>query len=156
MWLEAIVTHEDLQHVLREFLPVTIALDPEDASRTLWLGEAREVSLTEGEGVRVSAPATLTWTVAGIATRISLASLTVRLRPRFRDKLHGQSLAFELALEEADIVGLPALIDHTIMNAVNAALARKDLEWNFTHALSQRVPLAGLFDQVTALSVRVS
>lgn len=155
MWLEAIITREDFHEALKQFLPVTIPLDKEDKQRALWLGEATEVSIVEKRGVRVTCPASITWTIAGVAAKVSLATLSVLIEPRFRDKNQGQSIVFELSLEEADIVGLPALIDTTIMKAVNAALASKDLEWHFTRALTQVVPLKDLFEPIDALTVDV-
>ncbi len=156
MWLEAILTREDFHGALQQFLPVTIPLDAEDKERVLWLGEATNVTIVEGRGVRVTCPASITWTVAGVAATVSLTTLSVLIEPRFREKSQGQSIVFALSLEEANIVGLPALIDATVMKAVNAALERKDLEWNFTRTLTRAVPMKALFEPIEALTVEAT
>lgn len=156
MWLEVVLSRDDFVNVLAEFLPVTLPLDDEDKQRSLWLGPATNVAIVEGLGVRVACPAKLAWTIAGVATHISLVTLQVLVRPEIRERKNGQALAFVLELEEADIAGLPALIDGTIMRAVNVALARKEFAWHFTRALSRRVPLRDLFEPIDELIVKVA
>lgn len=156
MWLEAVLSQDDFVRVLGEFLPVSLPLDDDDKVRSLWLGPATSVDIVEGVGVRVACPAKLSWTLAGVATHISLATLQVMVRPEIRERKNGQALAFVLELEEADIEGIPALIDNTIMKAVNLALSRKELAWHFTRTLSRRVGLGDLFDPIDELIVKVA
>lgn len=156
MWLEAVLSQDDFVNVLGELLPVSLSLDDEDKGRTLWLGPATDVTIVEGVGVRVACPAKLTWTLAGVATHISLHTLQVMVRPEIRERKNGQALAFVLELLEADIAGIPSLIDNTIMKAVNVALARKEIAWHFTRTLSRRVNLENLFDPIDELIIKVA
>lgn len=156
MWLEAVLTRDDFVNMLDEFLPVSLSLDEEERTRTLWLGPATDIALVEGVGLRVACPAKLVWTVLGIATPITLDTLQVVVRPEIRERKSGQALAFVMQLEEADIAGVPSLIDHTIMHAVNAALAEREIAWHFTRSLSRRVDLGDRFDPIDALSIDVS
>jgi hypothetical protein len=156
MWLEAVLTRDDFVSMLAEFLPVSLSLDEEDKVRTLWLGPATDITIVEGVGLRVACPAKLTWSLMGIATHISLETLEVMVRPEIHERKNGQALAFVMQLEEADISGVPALIDHTIMRAVNTALAQKELAWHFTRSLSRRVDLGDRFDPIDALSIDVA
>lgn len=156
MWLEAIVTKEDLTQVLAEFLPVKIHLDNDDETeRWLWLGKATEVFFLPEEGLRVTCAAELCWSIAGMNPIVKFDTLGILLHPEIVEKHKGHALEFRMALEEADIRGLPALIDSTIVKGVNAALWAKPLTWNFTETLTRTVKLPKVFDEVEALTIEV-
>lgn len=156
MWLEAIVTKEDLTQVLAEFLPVKIHLDNDDKTeRWLWVGKATEIFFLPEEGLRVTCPAELCWSIVGMSPIVKFDTLGILLRPEIVEKNKGHALEFRFALEEADIRGLPALIDSTIVKAVNAALWAKPLTWNFTETLTRTVKLPEMFDEVEALKIEV-
>jgi hypothetical protein len=156
MWIEAIVTQEDLRAVLDQLLPMKIHLDKDESKeRWLHLDRATDIELLADKGLRVACPAEIMWSVSVVNIPIKLHTLRVVLKPEIVRKHHGDVLSFHIQLEEADIAGLPALVDHTIMHAVNEALAGKDLAWDFTKTLSRTVPFPGVLDPIDGLAIRV-
>jgi hypothetical protein len=157
VWLEAIITREDLAQFMGELLPVKLHLDNDDKTdRWLYLDRATEVTLVPDIGLRVTCPAELQWSISVVNPVIKLDRLGVLLRPEIVEKNKGHVLEFLLEVEEADFRGVPALIDHTIMKAVNAALAAKPLVWNFTQTLTHTVHLPSFLDPVEALDIGVT
>jgi hypothetical protein len=157
VWLEAIITREDLVQVLGEFLPVKIHLDDDEKTdRWLYLGKATDITLVEDMGLRVTCPAELKWSIAGVNPTIQLDELRVLISPEIIERNKGNVLAFNVELEEADIRGLPSIIDHTIMKAVNSALANKKPEWNFTKTLTNTVGLPSNLEPIEGLHIGVA
>ncbi|WP_437979890.1 hypothetical protein [Sorangium sp. So ce117] len=157
MWLEAIITREDLAQILGEFLPVKIHLDDDETTdRWLYLGKATEIALTDDLGLRVTCPAELQWSIAGVNPTIRLDELKVLICPEIIERNKGSVLAFNVELEEADIRGIPSILDHTVMKAVNAALANKRPEWNFTKTLTHTVGLPSNLDPIEGLHIGVA
>lgn len=165
MWLEAIISQEDLVQVMGEFLPVKIFLDQsevgegerkkDEPERSLLLHTASQVTLVPDEGVRVTCPAELTWSIAGVSPTMKIDALQVMIRPRVVEKNKGHVLEFGMEVEEADFHVLPGFIDDTIAKAVNAALATKKPDWNFTKTLTRTVGLGKMFDPVESLKIEV-
>ncbi|MGK4003531.1 hypothetical protein WMF31_12955 [Sorangium sp. So ce1036] len=157
MWLEAIITREDLAQVLGELLPVKIHLDDDEKTdRWLYLDRATAITLVEDMGLRVSCPAELKWSIAGVTPTIKLDELTVLISPEIIEKNKGSVLGFNLELEAADIRGIPAIIDNTVVKAVNSALASKKLEWNFTKTLTHTVGLPSHLEPIEGLHIGVA
>ena len=165
MWLEAIISHADLVEVLGEFLPVKIYLNQDDdengerkkdePDRSLLLHRATDVRLVPDEGIRVTCPAELTWSIVGMSPTVQIDELSVLIRPEVVEKNKGNVLEFGLQVKEADFHSLPGFIDETIVKAVNGALAAKKPSWNFTETLTRTVGLGTLFEQVEALKIEV-
>lgn len=181
MWLEAIITQEDLVKVLKEFLPVKILLDPtqidvekdekdekvekkiekevekrkNDPDRSLKLFPATAVTLVPDEGIQITCPAEITWSIAGMSPTVKIDELSVMLLPRVVERNKGSVLEFGLEVREADFHSLPGFVDETIVKAINGALATKKPGWNFTETLTRTIPLANLFDPVEALKIEV-
>lgn len=165
MWLEAIISQEDLVQVMGEFLPVKIFLDQsevgegekkkDEPERSLLLHTASQVTLVPDEGVRVTCPAELTWSIAGMSPTMKIDALQVMIRPRVVEKNKGHVLEFGMEVEEADFHVLPGFLDDTIAKAVNAALATKKPDWNFTETLTRTVGLGKMFDPVESLKIDV-
>jgi hypothetical protein len=154
MWIEAIITKEDFTNVLGQLLPVKIHLDDDDSTdRWLYLDRPTEIELVPEKGLRVACPAEIMWSVSVVNVPIKLHTLQVLLRPEIVTKQRGDILVFDITLEEADIKGLPALVDHTVMKAVNEALARKELAWDFTKTLTNTVDMPKLLDPIDSLTI---
>ncbi len=112
MWLEAIITQEDLVQVLGEFLPVKIYLNQDDdekgerkkdePDRSLKLGKATSVKLVPEIGVLVTCPAELTWQIVGVSPTVQIDELKVLIRPEVVEKNKGEVLEFGLQVKEAD------------------------------------------------------
>ncbi len=156
MWIEAIVTKEDFVEVLKQILPVKIHFDDDDKTdRWLHLDCPTDVELVPEKGLRIACPAEIMWSISVVEIPIKLHTLQVLLRPEIVKKQRGDVLVFNLELEEADVAGLPSMIDHTIMKAVNAALARKELAWDFTKTLTNTVNMPKLLDPIDSLTIDV-
>jgi len=157
MWIEAIITKEDLVEALRQLLPVKIHFDDDPKTdRWLYLDRPTDIELVPEQGVRVACPAEIMWSVSVVDIPIKLHTLQVLLRPEIITKQRGDILNFNLHLEEADIKGLPSVIDHTIMKAVNEALERKELAWDFTKTLNNTVKMPKLLDPIDSLTIKVN
>jgi hypothetical protein len=157
MWLEAIVTRDDLAELLEEVHPLKIHLEPnEDQERWIELGRPQDVSLVRDVGLRVTCPARLQWTVIGTHPTIMIDSLTMLLRPTVVQKSRGHVLDLHVQIDEADVRGLPSFLDATIVKAVNVALAAKSLSWNFTETLTHKVGLPASLDPLDSLQIQVT
>ncbi len=156
MWLEAIITHEDLVQVVREALPVKIHLDhAQPATRWLMLHAATSVALVADQGLRITCPAELRWSIAGMHPNVKFDALSVLLRPRIVAAGGRHVLDFSLEIEEAAVHGLPAFIDATIVSAVNSALSARKLTWDFTETLTRTVKLPEILEPLEALKIGV-
>lgn len=154
MWIEAIVTEEDLRQVLATLLPVKIHLDTDPGTdRWLQLQVPESIALVEGKGVCLSCPAELRWSIVGIDVPVKIHQLTVFLTPKIVEKNRGEVLAFGIELEEADVAGIPGLVDTAIMKAVNGALAAKDLEWDFRETLLRKFEMPEMLDPIATLDL---
>lgn len=157
MWIEAIVTKEDFAELLKQILPVKIHFDEDPKTdRWLYLDSATDIELVPEEGLRVACPAEIMWSVSVVDIPIKLHTLQVLVRPEIVKKSRGDILVFNLHLEEADIKGLPSVIDHTIMKAVNEALSKKELAWDFTKTLTNTVKMPKVLDPIDSLSIKVN
>jgi hypothetical protein len=157
MWIEAIITKEDFTEVLKELLPVKIHFDDDPKTdRWLYLDCPTDIELVPEEGLRIACPAEIMWSVSVVDIPIKLHTLQVLVRPEIVKKSRGDILVFNLHLEEADIKGLPSVIDHTIMKAVNEALARKELAWDFTKTLNNTIKMPKLLDPIDSLTINVN
>jgi hypothetical protein len=157
MWIEAIITKDDFANVVAEITPLRIHFDDDDkTNRWLYLGKPTSVDLVAEKGIRISCPAEIMWSMLGITVPIRLHSMQVLLRPEIVAKPTGHVLAFNLELEEADFKGIPGLVDHGIMKAVNTSLAAQDLAWDFTKTLTNSVKMPKLLDPIETLEIKVN
>jgi hypothetical protein len=161
MWLEAIITQEDLVQVVQELLPVKIHLnheeegEPTPPERWLLLHPATKVVLVPDQGLRVTCPAELRWSIAGMSPTLKLDELGVLIRPRVVDESTSHVLEFQFEVGEADLHGFPQFIDATIVKAINRALAAKKLRWDFARTLTRTVALPSVLDPVETLKIEV-
>lgn len=154
MWVEAIVSLEDVQALAAELLPVRVQLGAADADHYLYLSAAREVALVEGRGLRVVCDAQIRWPVLGMDIPISVDSLTVILEPTIPDE--SDQLFIGVQLEHADVAWVPSLLDKTIVSAINEALKQKNAElaWSFAPTLSREFALPEMLQPVRALGLQ--
>jgi len=156
MFLEAVATKEDLVQALGQILPVRIDLGGENPkSRVLALHAARSVELVADRGLRVVCAAELTWDIVGMSPTVKLDELAILLKPRVVGHNGGPAIDFNIELEEADIHGLPGIIDATIMKAANAALETKKISWHVAETLSRTVAIGKTLEEVRELKIAV-
>jgi hypothetical protein len=138
MWLQAILTADDLLHVLRELTPTRIQLDEEDPARVLHLDSPGEVAFRDGEGALVTTSATLQWDVVGITLPVQLRSVEILLIPSIEVDARGTDvLALQARLESLDVSALPGFVEDKLRARINQALEspRAFLRWGFTRTL---------------------
>lgn len=153
MWIEALVTSDDLERLLARALPLTVQLGD---GHSLDLYELASVKLVTGEGMRAACKARVHWPVIGVELPIVLHSLDILLRP-FIDET-GERLVFGIQLEHADVAGIPTLIDNQITSAINTKLAEHhlDLGWDFSGTLTHLFSLPKMIEPLDALALRVA
>jgi len=138
MWLQALLTPADLEHVLAQVTPVRIALDEDDPDGSyLWIDRPSQVELRSGEGLRIATSARVQWEVVGIKVPLTLRAVTLRLIPSIAQRDGKDVLAFCAQVEEADLSSVPGFIETPLIARVNEALAAEhaQLAWAFTDTL---------------------
>lgn len=138
MWLQAIITADDLMHAFAELTPTRIQLDDEDPARAFELDPPSEVRFREGEGAVVHTSARLSWDVIGIKVPITLRSVQVLLMPSIEQDADGNDLlALQARIEDLDLTALPGFLDAKLKDRINAALERPSsfVRWRFIRTL---------------------
>src|SRR5437773_2423228 len=79
MWIEALLTREDLDRIFSELLPLTIDLGTDGDH--LEFSDPGEVVLVPDQGVRLSCRAHLRWTMLGIPVPITIKAVAALLKP---------------------------------------------------------------------------
>jgi hypothetical protein len=138
MWLQAVLTADDLLHVLHELTPTRIELDDDDPARVLHLDPPGEVKFRDGEGALITTSATLQWDVVGIKLPVVLRSVDVLLIPSIEVDPRGvDQLALQARVERLDLTALPGFVEDKLRARVNQALEspRAFVRWGFTRTL---------------------
>lgn len=154
MWLEAILSLDDLRHALGQLTPVTISLGSEGAG--LYVGAPSNVSLVAGEGLQITCAAELTWPVLGIAVPVVVSEVSFMLTPRIeRVDDDVELLAFVPHVAHADFAMLPGMLDRRLTELVNKELDRRklDLAWNFGKTLTLAFGLPASLSPLRTMSL---
>lgn len=153
MPLQAVLEKESIVAALHELLPLAIRFD---RARRLTLGVPQAIEMVDGVGVRLACTASVRWSIAGIALSIDLHRLQVILRPRVcRDESGALGLAFDLRVEDADLSGVPAFVDRSLVDIVNAELRARPtlLTWHLGRSLSHRFEIPPVLDPIDAIDL---
>jgi hypothetical protein len=155
MWLEAILSNEDLTALVGQLAPLTIPLADQGH---LEVTDPHDITLVAGVGLRLICKAKLRWPVLGIDVPITLKSVTVVLRPEIAKDESGESLVFKLEIEHADFAGIPTMLDTRITEKVNKELAAKHVElaWDFKKSLSHVFKLPESLQPIDAIALDVA
>jgi hypothetical protein len=138
MWLQAVLTADDLLHVLHELTPTRIELDDDDPARVLHLDPPGEVKFRDGEGALITTSATLQWDVVGIKVPVVLRAVEVLLIPSIEVDARGvDQLALQARVERLDLTALPGFVEDKLRARINQALEspRAFVRWGFTRTL---------------------
>jgi len=138
MWLQAVLTADDLLHALHELTPTRIQLDDDDPARVLHLEPPAEVRFRDGEGALISTSATLQWDVVGIKVPVVLRSVEVLLIPSIEVDANGADLlALQARVERLDLSALPGFMEDKLRVRINQALESPSafVRWGFTRTL---------------------
>lgn len=158
MWIEAIMSRDDLASIIGRLTPLTIQLgEPDSEGESVHLTEVAGVSLVGGEGLRVTCRAWMEWPALGINGRISIDPLTLMLNPSISRTSTGDALIFTPEVERADVVRLPAAVDE-VTERINHALSERHLalSWKFGQALNEAFRAPSLIPPFDSLSACVS
>jgi hypothetical protein len=155
MWLEAILTREDLRHVLKQFAPMDLRLGE---SGKLLLDAPSDVSLIRDKGLAVVCEATLHWPLLGVDIPVHIHALVLLVRPSVERRASGDVLVFTLEIDGANVPLLPKVIDDKITAMVNEELVKKHVElaWNFGKTLSHVFSLPAALESTSTLGLKVS
>jgi len=163
MWLEAILSREDLAEVVEQLVPLKIRLDSTgktgdddgEDDRYLVLHDPSEVTLVADVGLRLVCKASVRWPVLRIRVPVSVNALTVILRPHVEKQDGHDALVFRIEIAHADLAGLPDMVDAHITEKINEALAEKSIAWDFTKTLSHSFPLPPALHGLAAFELTV-
>jgi hypothetical protein len=151
MWLEAVLTRDDLSSIVDQFAPLEIRLG--ENGRLLLAGPTK-VDLVEGAGISVECDATLNWSVLGIDVPVTMRGLKVLVRPVVETPVEGEVLAFTLQIDHAGVSSL-SILDDRAAALVNEELERKNvgLRWNFPKTLTHSFSLPDALLSAEAISL---
>jgi len=138
MWLQSIITADDLMHALAELTPTRIQLDDADQDRAFELDPPSEVHFRAGEGAVIRTSARLRWDVIGIKLPIILRSVQVLLIPSIECDADGNDLlVLQARVEDVDLTALPGFLDEKLKDRINQALERPSafVRWRFIRTL---------------------
>jgi hypothetical protein len=138
MWLQAIITADDLMHALAELTPTRIRLDDDDPDRAFELDPPSEVRFRANEGALIRTSARLRWDVVGIKVPVALRTVDALLVPSIeRDADGNDLLVLQARIEDLDLSALPGFLDGKLKDRINAALERPSsfLRWRFIRTL---------------------
>jgi hypothetical protein len=159
MWVEAILSTDDVTAVITDLCPLTIHLgqDPAD-EQYIRLSNPKDVSIVEDRGLRFTCNAEIRWPVLGIDVPIGVESITMTLSPAVAPDLGEHVLAFRPELENIDLSWIPEMFDQRILDKINHELEKKhvELSWHFAETLSHRFGLPSFLLPIAALDVEVA
>jgi hypothetical protein len=155
MWLEAILSGDDLREVAERFAPLKIVLG---VSGSLLLVSPRDVSLIPDKGIALTCDATVHWPVLGLDVPVSLHGLLVNVLPAVEERRAGSTLVFRLQIDHTGVAILPSFFDHTVTARINQELEKKQVElaWNFTDTLTHTFRLPASIASSEAIELRAT
>jgi hypothetical protein len=154
MWIEVILSNDDARALVERLLPVTIELGRGE----IWVHDPLDVTLVPDVGMRVVCKARVRWTIAGFGVPIVMHTVAATLEPKIVSRDHGMALVFALAIEHADVAGIPTLVDNEITRAINRELEAKriELSWAYESTLDHRFALPAVLRELGAIDVEVA
>ena len=156
---ETVITLEELRGWLTDLTPLRIHIDgPDDPERWLELDEPTDVHLEPGLGAVVRTSGRFRFEWKSLPVKGEIREVTVRLRPTIIEgDPSGKALAFQLDIEDGDLVHVPDKIDAGLVSGVNDAITARStgLVWDFTGALDKRFDMGPNLQQLDALGTRV-
>jgi hypothetical protein len=159
MWVEAILSKDNVISLVGQFLPMSIHLgeNPDDG-HYLELFEPREVSLVEELGLRMTCGARIRWPVIGIDLPVTVESVNLLLCPSIPSPPGRDELDFSLKVEGIDFAWAPAIVDDRIADKINLELAKKHalLSWRFGETLSHVFKMPPFLPPLNAVAVKVA
>lgn len=156
MWIQAILSGDDLRDLLMQLSPLTIEIGGPE--QYIAFHDVEGVALVPDRGLRLTCKANVRWPVFGLTLPANVHALTALLSPIIEKRAEGDVLTFGITLEKADFVGVPTMVDEKITERINAEIAKHGIQgrWNFTETLTRTVPLPGKLRPLEALRLAVA
>jgi len=153
MWVEAVLLTEDLDRLVAQLAPMTVAV----GTSHLLLSDPAPCVLVPDVGLRIVCKAKVDWPVLGIDVPVTARSLTVLLRPSIARREQGEVLVITLEVEGADLAGIPGLFEQRITDLVNRELVKKEVElsWAFAKTLTHSFRLPEALAPLASLDLTV-
>jgi hypothetical protein len=153
MWVEAVLLSEDLDRLLAQLAPMTVAV----GTSHLVLSDPAPCGLVPDVGLRIVCKAKVHWPVLGIDVPVTARSLTVLLRPAIARRGEREVLVVTLEVESAELAGVAGLFEQRITDLVNEELVKKEVEltWGFAEALTHSFRLPGELAPLDSLDLTV-
>src|ERR1700704_5101582 len=99
MWVEAVLSKEDLASLIAQIVPLTIRLNPDGGTdQYIELATATNLALVADQGLRMTTQARIHWPLLGIAVPIKIDPLDVMIRPTITSTPGGDALSFTLEI----------------------------------------------------------
>jgi hypothetical protein len=142
MWLQALFTADDLFRALDRVTPARVSLDKNEPDRYIWVSRPERLRLVPG-AIVLDARAQIHWDVLGINVPLTLRRVSISLSPVVHEVGGQQVLSFRVKVEEADLSGVPAFLEQTLVERVNDALRASDakMAWRFLETLDFKFKL---------------
>src|SRR4051812_18451885 len=129
MWVEAILSKDDLTAVIIDLCPLTIHLGQNAADEQhMRLSNPKDVSIVEDRGLRFTCNAEIRWPVLGIEVPLGVESITMILSPAIAAELGENALAFRPQVESSDLSWIPEMFDKRVADKINDELEKKHVE----------------------------
>ena len=165
MWLEAILTREDLLDAFCKLAPLEIRVGQ---GGSLKLSSPTAVAMNPGKSVAIVCDAELHVPVLGIKVPVHMQGLTVELILSVHDspgaeeqeaqRTHGQVLQLGLRIDRTGVAHLPHLLDEGVTKIVNDEIAknRMGFAWNFHDTLTRSWAAPAALATIAKLGLRVT
>jgi hypothetical protein len=153
MWLEALLTEDDLARLSSQLFPVELRLRD---SGLLTLSRPSRVALIASCGVEIVCDGRLVWPILKMNVPVELHDLTVSMVPSVELRPEGYALVVRPGLVRAGISRI-GLIDDRMTALLNEELQKHRIEWkwNFSRTLTHTFSLPGALKSADALGLRV-
>ncbi len=158
MFLEALLTRDELHARLEEAFPFLIRVGDPSAGHTLAFTDLAEVELVAGVGLHIMCKARVHWPVLGIDVPVVLQSLRLVVIPRMKPGPLCDVLTFHVAIEHAGVPIIPDAIEHEVIVAINRRLANEHAEatWDFATLFGHVLPLPKMIEPLDAALLRAT
>jgi hypothetical protein len=156
MWIEAILTREDLAKMLDDICPLHIRIGK---GGSLVVSEPHGVELMPEVGLRLTVTVEVEWPILGVAVPLTVRAVTLHVTPLILAQADGgEKLAFKLRLDQVDFSLLPAFLDKTVVDHINQELEAKHVElaWDFSRTLSHVFELPPELASVSGIELKVA
>lgn len=165
MWLEAILTREDLLDAFCKLAPLEIRFGQ---SGSLQLSAPTAVAMNPGRSVAITCDATLHVPFLGMNVPVPMRGLVVELlvsvheapdaEGRESQHGHGHVLQVALQIDRTGVAHIPHLLDEGVTKIVNDELEKKQVgfTWNFHDTLTRSFAAPAALASIAKLGLRVT